>query len=307
MTGLILHNYPQSPVAEKVRTGLGIKKLAWASVEIPRLPPKPDLTPLTGGYRRTPVLQVGADIYCDSQCILRELDRRFPEPTFFPGGGHGFPYVVSRWSDVEVFNLAVALVIGSSAAQMPPEWVKDRGRLYFGRKFDAKKLSDDLAHSAAQLRGELGWINDRLAGRDFVLGDKPGMPDLLCYYIVWFLRARWDKGPAMIAEFSPLAAWEKRMQSIGHGNPTPMTPAEALEIAARSEPQTPEQGDPRDPQGLKPGMKVSVVSLGDGGDPAVKGAVRFVSRDTIALLRKDKRAGKVCIHFPRVGYRVTLL
>ena len=75
---IILHNYPQSPVAEKVRVALGIKGLVWHSIEIPRLPPKPLLLPLTGGYRRTPVMQIGADIYCDSQCIINELEQRFP-------------------------------------------------------------------------------------------------------------------------------------------------------------------------------------------------------------------------------------
>ena len=60
MNEIILHLYPQSPVAEKVRVCLGIKRLEWLSVEIPRLPPKPDLMPLTGGYRRTPVMQIGA-------------------------------------------------------------------------------------------------------------------------------------------------------------------------------------------------------------------------------------------------------
>ena len=74
MTELILHHYPQSPVSEKVRVVLGLKGLSWRSVEIPRLPPKPDLMPLTGGYRMTPVMQLGADVYCDSQCIIREIE-----------------------------------------------------------------------------------------------------------------------------------------------------------------------------------------------------------------------------------------
>ena len=119
MTDIILHHYPPSPVSEKVRVGLGIKGLAWRSVEVPRLPPKPELTPLTGGYRRAPVMQIGADVYCDSQCILRELDRRFPEPTFFPGGGAGMPWIVSRcatcrhsigWDSVHVFCNRAAIV-----------------------------------------------------------------------------------------------------------------------------------------------------------------------------------------------------
>ena len=89
MTEIIFHHYPVSPVAEKVRAGLGIKKLAWRSVEHNRLPDRPELFAMTAGYRRIPVMQIGADIYCDSQCILRELERRFPEPTFFPGPRQG--------------------------------------------------------------------------------------------------------------------------------------------------------------------------------------------------------------------------
>lgn len=306
MPGIILHHYAPSPVSEKVRVGLGIKRLAWRSVEIPRMPPKPELTPLTGGYRRTPVMQVGADIYCDTQCILREIDRRHPEPTFFPGGGYGMPWALSRWTDGELFTLAVSLIIPSSASDMPEDWVRDRGGLYFGKRFDLDALKADMPHKAAQLRAELGWLNERLAhGRDFILGE-PGLPDALCYYIVWFVRGRWNGGADMLAEFPALEAWEERVKAIGHGTPEEMTPAEALETARAAEPETPERADARDPQGLRPGMAVTVVPEGDGGgDPEVAGTVHALGRDTLAILREDERAGTVCVHFPRVGYRVT--
>ncbi len=83
-TDLILHHYDFSNYSEKARLALGYKGLDWASVIIPPVAPKPDLTPLTGGYRRTPVLQIGADIFCDTQLILAELERRKPQPTLFP-------------------------------------------------------------------------------------------------------------------------------------------------------------------------------------------------------------------------------
>ena len=92
---IILHHFPQSPFSEKIRLIFGLKKIAWTSVVITRIMPRPDLMPMTGGYRRTPVMQIGADIYCDTQCIMRELERRFPEPTLVPGSvpgsglGHG--------------------------------------------------------------------------------------------------------------------------------------------------------------------------------------------------------------------------
>ena len=75
MTDIILHHYGLSPFAEKVRIGLGLKQAAWKSVDIPNVMPKPDLMPLTGGYRKTPVMQVGADIYCDTQLIMLELEQ----------------------------------------------------------------------------------------------------------------------------------------------------------------------------------------------------------------------------------------
>jgi glutathione S-transferase len=86
-----------------------------------------------------------------------------------------------------------------------------------------------------------------------------------------------------------------------------MTAEEAVEVARSSETTTPERGDPGDPQGLKPGQRVSVVADADSGETPVEGRVRRVGADTISLLRDDPRVGTVCVHFPRVGYRVTQL
>jgi glutathione S-transferase len=302
---VILHHYPPSPFSEKVRVGFGIKKLAWRSVEIPRVPPKPELMPLTAGYRRTPVMQIGADIYCDSQCILRELQRRFPEPTFYPGGGDGMPWGINRWTDT-VFDAAAGVVLGANADQLPEAFAKDRGRLYFGPSYDYEIIKANVPHAAAQLRGQLGWIDQRLAtGRNFMLGDKPGLPDAVAYYLVWFTRGRWQSGAELLAEFPALEAWEKRVAAIGHGDVKDMTAGEALDIAKASKTGTPEKADPRDPQGIKPGMTVSIVADVDGGETPVTAKVRAVDRETISVLHDEDRVGTVCIHFPRVGYRVT--
>lgn len=306
MSEIILHHYPQSPVTEKVRIGLGIKQLAWRSVQIPRIPPKPDLMPLTGGYRRTPVMQIGADIYCDSQCILREIDRRHPEPTFYPQGGYGLPWALNDWASGDLFTHTVAIVLGAGVDELPAEFAADRGRLYFGPDYDLNRLALDLPHIIAQVRGQLGWLDQRLAhGRDYVLGDSPGLPDAACYHLVWFLRGRWAGADEFLSEFPALEAWEKRMGALGHGSPSDMGAAEALAIAKDATPETPSQGDPRDPQGLEPGMAVTVTPLGEGGDPSVEGIVRCADRERVAILREDARVGEVCIHFPRVGYRVT--
>jgi len=301
---IILHNYPASPVSEKVRVALGIKNLAWRSVEIPRIPPKPDVMPLTGGYRRTPIMQIGADIYCDSHCILREIQRRHPRPTFFPGESEGVTWALGRWTDA-VFDTLVKLFMGANVDQLPEPFRQDRSRLFFGPAWNPDKLKADVPHVASHLRAQFGWIDRQLGdGRSYLPGAVPGLFDAMCYYLVWFTRGRWQGGPGLIAEFPRLEKWEQRVKDIGHGKPVPMTSAEALEIAMKGKTSTPEHADPHDAQGLRPGQRVSVVADVDSGEAPVEGAIRTVSADEIAILRDDPRVGTVCVHFPRVGYRV---
>ncbi len=305
MSDLILHHYPPSPVSEKVRTALGLKKATWRSCEQNRLPDRPELFQLTGGYRRIPVLQIGADIYCDTMVILTELEARIPEPTLFPNNGAGLPYALSRWTDNELFGLAVRTAFAPAVDTLPEALVADRARLYLGPQGDFRKEAEDMPHTLAQLRAQLGWIETRLAtGRPFMLGDAPGYPDLMIWYLAWFVRGRYADAAAFMSEFPHLEAWEARMRDIGHGTASDITPADALAVAKAAEPQTPEASDPRDPQGLAPGQAVSVVPVSDSGDPAVTGIVHAVSRDRIVLRRESEAAGAVCVHFPRVGYRV---
>jgi glutathione S-transferase len=308
MQDLIIHHYPQSPVSEKTRAAMGLKNLAWRSVEQNRLPDRPELLAMTGGYRRLPVLQIGADIYCDSQLIFREIERRVPKPTFFPNGEYGLPFALSRWTDNAMFELAMRVSFAPIAEKLPPALVADRARLYLGPNGDFKKEAADLPHVLAQLRAQLRWLEAQLAaGSLYLLGDRPGMADLLAWFIVWFLRGRNPRADELLAQFPALLAWEARMKTIGHGQPSPMTPVEALAIAKSVEPLAAEKSDPLDPQGLTPGMKVAVAPISVGGEAAVVGDIIAVDCDKIAVRRSHAACGIVAVHFPRVGYRVTVL
>jgi glutathione S-transferase len=308
MQDLIIHHYPQSPVSEKTRAAMGLKNLAWRSVEQNRLPDRPELLAMTGGYRRLPVLQIGADIYCDSQLIFREIERRVPKPTFFPNGEYGLPFALSRWTDNAMFELAMRVSFAPIAEKLPPALVADRARLYLGPNGDFKKEAADLPHVLAQLRAQLRWLEAQLAaGSLYLLGDRPGMADLLAWFIVWFLRGRNPRADELLAQFPALLAWEARMKTIGHGQPSPMTPVEALAIAKSVEPLAAEKSDPLDPQGLTPGMKIAVAPISVGGEAAVVGDIIAVDCDKIAVRRSHAACGIVAVHFPRVGYRVTVL
>ncbi len=143
MPEIIYHHYPKSTFAQKVRTVFGFKGLAWRSVIIPDRMPKPDLMPLTGGYRSTPVIQIGADVYCDTQCIICELERRFPEPTLFPGGREGLAWCLGFWTDKVFYTTAVALVFGAVADKLDPGYVEDRIE-HRGSALDIEKMKAEV-------------------------------------------------------------------------------------------------------------------------------------------------------------------
>ena len=304
---IIFHAYPQSPVAEKVRVAFGIKGLAWRSVEIPRLPPKPMLTALTGGYRRTPVMQIGADIYCDSQCIIRELERRFPSPSLMPTKEHGLMWCLSRWTDGALFDQTVRQVLGAIADSLDEDFAADRGRLYLGEDWAAglKQANADLPHLVSQMRAPLSWLNAQMAdGRAFLLGAQPAAIDAQFYHVIWFLRGRWAEGPSFLSEFKDLVRWEENVREVGHGTSTPMDPQDAISLAKGLEPIAPTGVAAHEPQGLTVGQSVTVKPDVNGGEQPVAGKIRFADAETVVIERTADDVGTVCIHFPRAGYRI---
>ena len=305
---IIYHNYPQSPVAEKVRVAFGFKNLSWRDVEIPRLPPKPLLTTLTGGYRRTPVMQIGADIYCDSQCILRELDRRYPDNSYMPTKDAGLMWCLSRWTDGALFDLSVKIVLGSAGDNLDPEFAADRGRLYLGENWaeGLKNANAQLPHLVSQLRAPLSWLDDALSdGRKFLLGDQPAALDAQIYHVIWFIRGRWEGGPVMLSEFKNLQRWESAVADSGHGNSTALTGKAAVKIAGASTIATEVAVADNDPQGLSAGQSVTVCPDVASNEQSVPGTVRVANTETIAIDRLCETTNtQVCVHFPRAGYRV---
>jgi len=307
---IIYHNYPQSPVAEKVRVVFGFKELAWRDVEIPRLTPKPKLTELTGGYRRTPVMQVGADIFCDSQCIIRELERLHPSPALLPDADRGVLWILSRWTDGALFDLAVKMVLGAAGDDLPADFAEDRGRLYLGPDWaeGLKKANADLPHLVSQMRSPLSWLDDRLGqGNKFLFGDAPTSFDAQVYHVVWFIRGRWAGGAEFLSAFPNLERWETQVREMGHGSQSEMDPDDAIARAASCEPASASGVASGDPQGLKVGMSVEVNPDVDGGEQPTKGTLRYADAETISVDRKSEAAGNLCVHFPRAGYRIDVI
>ncbi len=302
MSDIILHHYETSPYSEKVRIGLGLKGLAWASVEIPVIMPKPDLTALTGGYRKTPVLQIGADIYCDSQLIMRELERRHPSPSFYPAG-RGTADALAWWAEKTMFSPAAGIVFAKRPESLPQGFLEDRAK-FSGRNIDPAAMMAAVPYLLDQLCAHFDCLDQMLVdGRSFLQGSAVGIADLAAYHPLWFLRQKFGSAAAPLDGFPRLLTWMERIAAIGHGGRSQMTSQEALDSARTATPVMSATPDTRDPSSRKPGQMVTVTPDDTGRDPVV-GELVASSVHEIVIRRSDREVGEVCVHFPRAGFVV---
>ena len=298
---LILHHYDTSPFSEKVRIQLGIKGLAWRSVIQPTIMPKPDLIPLTGGYRRIPVMQIGADIFCDSAVIMREIERLQPAPRVI----HGADWALNLWADRLFFQPTVGIIFGAIGHMVPPEFIKDREAMSGGR-FDVAAMKAAGAPMKGQFRGMTAWLERQLAdGPAWVAGEAPGLADIAWYMNFWFYRSALKaEMSALMEDFPKVSAWRERVAALGGGSTrADMTTGEAIEVAKAAAPAPSDHipHDPKDPIGLAPGASVHVVADDYGRDP-IAGTLVAVNLDRIVIAREHSRVGAVNVHFPRVGF-----
>ena len=304
MSDLILHHYPNSPFAEKVRLILGHKQLAWKSVFIPMIMPKPELTALTGGYRKTPVLQIGADIYCDTALICDVLEQLAPTPTLYPDAIQGAARIVAQWADSTLFPVAMAYNfqpagVAQVFAGVPPEgvqaFVADRTAMRGG----TPRMSPTDA--TATYKSYLSRLANMLHGQDFLFGSQPCVADFAAYHPLWFTQ---ERTPALAGIFDAtpeIKAWMARIKAIGHGTSRPCSGEEALQVARNATPAN-QQGEVlQDEHGIALGSQVTIAADNFGLEPT-EGELIAASSTRYTLRRTDERAGTVHVHFPRVGF-----
>jgi glutathione S-transferase len=303
---IILHHYPMSPFAEKIRLILGSKGLHWTSVLIPMVMPKPDLTSLTGGYRKTPVLQLGADIYCDTALIADVLESLSQEPTLYPAGVAAASRTLAQWADSTLFWTAIPHALqGAGLAHMfsgaPPEaiqaFAEDR------KVFRAKIPRMRAPEARASLRLYLERLEEMIGSRAFFFGAHPSIADFSIYHCLWFV-SRAGEQAQILDPFGRLQAFRERMQGFGHGIHDQLDGGAAIAIARASTPAAP-AGPVADFHGIAAGAKVVIAATDTGTEP-VEGDLFAATRERISIAREDARAGRVVVHFPRLGFELSL-
>lgn len=305
MAELILHHYPQSPFAEKVRLVLGYKQLAWKSVFIPVVMPKPDLVALTGGYRKTPVLQIGCDVYCDTALICDVLEHVQPTPTLYPEGHKGMARVFAQWADTTLFWTAMPYNlqpqgVAAMFAGAPPEaaqaFAGDRAAMSTG--MNRIRPADATAAYKSYLRRMASMLEDS----PFLMGSAPCIADFSAYHALWFTRHAVGALRAILDATPSVLAWMDRMAAIGHGQAGRMTATEAIAVCAQSMGASAEKASVfQDEHGIALGSQVTVQAESFGSE-LTEGELVAATRTRYTLRRTDERAGVVHVHFPRVGY-----
>jgi len=306
MSNLILHHYPTSPFSEKVRLILGYKAIPWQSVLIPRIMPKPDVVALTGGYRRTPFMQIGADIYCDTALMCDELERRFPTPSLYPSGvPHGLVDTLAQWADTTLFwqgaigyafqPNSLAFIFADAPAEAAKAFAVDRAAMRAG----APRIGP--AESAGALKVFLQRLDSMLETQPYLLSSTPSLADFSAYHPLWFVR-RIEPIAVILASVKNVLPWMDRIAAIGHGSASKLSSADAIALAA-STPTHDADLPWHDEHGIAPGTSVTITPL-DYAFDAVAGELVIATNNQLAIKRTDERAGEVIVHFPRVGYKL---
>ncbi len=300
----LLHHFDLSPFSEKVRLVLGAKGFDWQSVTVPMVLPKPAVVALTGGCRRTPFLQMGADIYCDTALICRVIDALAPHPALYPAHNRGLAEIVAQWADASLFWIAVPFM--SQQVSMPYLFPGASEQTIQSLFADRAAMAPHIrcatiADGEAQLQIYLARLDHMLAnGGPFLLGEAPCIADFSVVHSLWYMH----RSPPIAGLVDPhvhLRAWYGRMFAFGHGQSRTLHSADAIAVAAATPGHAPARVEPA--RGFVAGQVVRVTP-GDYAQDPVTGRLVGLAPDEIALAREDPRAGRMHVHFPRIGYRV---
>ena len=301
----ILHHFEGSPFAEKVRAIFGMKRMAWRSVLVPMAMPKPNLMALTGGYRKTPNLQIGADIYCDTALIAQVIDELQPHSPLMPAGAAMAPFVAA-WADSTLFWVAIMNTQASEA----------RAKIFQGLTAgEVQQVRDDRiaftatvrrpapTDAAAQYQSALRSLDQTLAHQPWLLGTAPSIADFSVFHCVWFtMRAGVADG--LLATYPAVRAWYARIVALGHGLREDITSSDAIAICAATRQHSPVRVDAG--LGFDAGDAVNVGAV-DYGLEIVSGTLVGLTIDRVTVERLDPRAGTVHVHFPRSGFQLQKL
>lgn len=304
---MILYNYGFSNYSEKIRLLLGYKGISWESVEVPSHGPKPDFTHLTGGYRRVPALQIGADVYCDTRLIAEVLESLFPNPTIYPGACTARTKAqcetIIYWAENSLMRPLALYVTGLHANKFPLAFHLDRAKLHGKTPPSLERVRQSAKTYFPQVKAQLHWIEGLLSGgQNYILSDSLSLADLAVYQCPWFIE-KIVGDLSLLDDMPKLLQWTARISQIGWGNSSSTTNEAALHLARVSSPEDLISCPSYEmSEEIKLGEMVEVSPFGE--DSSTYGWLHYADESRLTVRNVATDLGDVFIHFPRLGYRI---
>lgn len=302
---LILYHYPLSPFSEKMRAMLGYAGIPWRSVQVREMPPRPLLQRLAGGYRKIPVAQIGADVFCDTRCIASEIARRARRPRLALERCSPAEQAFVTRTDLDIFLActlsANTLAMGQRVLQSMS--LPDLARFAWDRAqmgWKAAGAGGAPLHRRPRplVREHLIDLAQRLEHQPFLFGRQPSHADFSAFHGLWFLHVL-ARSP-LVREQARVLEWLERMRGFGHGSFEPMTEADAMEWAASQRPRRLEAGSG---SASEVGRHSAIEPL-DYAQERSTGLLVAATATRWVLAREEEGLGRLHVHFPRQGYRL---
>jgi len=280
---------------------LGYAGMPWHSVTIAELPPRPAVEILSGGYRKIPVAQIGADIYCDTKTITTEIARLAKKPELALENCSPDIQDFVRHAELEAF-LALSMTAGSGmmlqlVKDLPPttvlRFLKDRAGIA-----RTAKMKPVLPWQAKSICRDYIANMESLLSDDFLFGDAPCIADFAAYHGLWF--ACDYSGQSWVKKSAKVSAWVARMQAFGNGSPTSMTTEQALDLARDSTPADVTNPTADQNQSLR-------IAPSDYARDPVEGLLVGETDNSWVLKREHPRVNSVHVHFPKAGFTLKSL
>ena len=296
---LILHHYSMSPFSEKIRAVLGYTGLPWHSVQVPEMPPRRALKPLAGDYRKIPVAQLGADVFCDSRIISSEIATLSGRPTLALENVSAAEQAFVRHTDLEVF---FACILSADGKVLLKKLWRDTSTLHVLR-FLADRINMGRKSAVPAARGARAktMVRDHLDNlqtllqQDFLFGEQPSIADFSAWHSAWFMADLAQS--TFIKRYPAVDEWMARMRAFGHGTPQPMTPEEAIAVARAASPR------PLPESEAHPLLNQQVqIAPTDYGQVPVTGVLKAITAERYILAREHARTGLLHVHFPRADF-----
>jgi glutathione S-transferase len=300
-TALILHQYDVSPFSQKAQKMMGLKGLSWQSVEMPMIAPKPHVEALTGGYRGTPVLQIGQDVFIDNWMIARALDEFDTNGPAINAQGALSEAALYAWGE-RLFTPLLHAALAAYQSEWDADFLADRKQVFPDVDFDTLDVSDP--DRLSQVRAYLSTVEAQLStGQDFLGGAQPDGWDIHVWGMVWMIHSALPALMPIVETFPRLTDWYERVSALGTGDREDVEIGVAWQALkagpARPLPETPDQ------EPLAPWVGEAVdISAGSADRGSASGRLLAVDQEQVVLGVEPISGESAQVWFPRFGYHL---